>query len=714
MLALKGVLVAPPANVEGFDAAASKARLERIIGDAGPHPVDSDANDAVRERLVAELRAIGLDPDVTDRMQCRSEDSRPTISCARIRNVIATIGSGDRPHLLLNSHYDSTDVGEGAADDGIGVAVMLSVAEALTDMPAPARPVTFLFNEGEERGLIGAAAFDEDNSIAERVDTLINIEARGTEGPALMFRQSSVRGDMIGLYGEVTPRPAANSLSSDFANLIPNRTDGEHFRRAGRDWDVLEYAIAFNEARYHSAGDTVAALDTRTLGQMGSQVLAATRALADGPAAAGPRRVYSDVGGLVFLSLPLTMAAAIFGIALVGLLVFAVKRGAFGALGFMLLAFATAFGAAVAAGWGLSQAVAGQFWRGTPLPTYLAIHAAMLAGLLLAHALRRGAADRRRDRVAAWLLVALIGMAASLFLPGALILFLVGPTLTFLGLLAGGRVERLASWAAIIVQAVLIAQFVALMEEILIAGPLWAGAPLVALVALPLLVEVLPHERRAALPLPPAIIAAGLAILALAQPMTSARSPGPLSFVYERDDSADLSAVRALSDGRALPDPVSNAAEWRKFEFTTGGGSSDAVPVEPFDAPAARMTRLSSRKGEDGRIVRYRLQLDDRITGTVLRIEEGSGVRAAGIGEEVLPFSDAGDGPALLRCYGRACDGAVIEVRFDDDTPVDAELEAFAPGVLPPAARTLADARPDDYLPKGAPDGSLRRTHLML
>ena len=33
-------------------------RLQRILGDESPHPVDSDANDAVRERLISEITAI--------------------------------------------------------------------------------------------------------------------------------------------------------------------------------------------------------------------------------------------------------------------------------------------------------------------------------------------------------------------------------------------------------------------------------------------------------------------------------------------------------------------------------------------------------------------------------------------------------------------------------------------------------------------------------
>ena len=68
------------------------------------------------------------------------------------RNVVASIGPTSGKRLLLNAHYDSTPTGPGASDDGLGVASLIEVAANLRAKP-PSRPVTFLFNEGEEFGL---------------------------------------------------------------------------------------------------------------------------------------------------------------------------------------------------------------------------------------------------------------------------------------------------------------------------------------------------------------------------------------------------------------------------------------------------------------------------------------------------------------------------------------------------------------------------------
>jgi hypothetical protein len=93
----KGELVALPDVPEQaapgeFDTGRALARLQRILGDQRPHPVDSAANDAVRERLIAELEAIGLVPVVTDDFACNGTAKGRAVSCARVRNVLARSG----------------------------------------------------------------------------------------------------------------------------------------------------------------------------------------------------------------------------------------------------------------------------------------------------------------------------------------------------------------------------------------------------------------------------------------------------------------------------------------------------------------------------------------------------------------------------------------------------------------------------------------------
>ena len=70
-----------PATAEGFSAERAAARLARILGDERPHPVDSEANDAVRERLIGELRTLGLQPRVADEFACNAFARTRSIAC---------------------------------------------------------------------------------------------------------------------------------------------------------------------------------------------------------------------------------------------------------------------------------------------------------------------------------------------------------------------------------------------------------------------------------------------------------------------------------------------------------------------------------------------------------------------------------------------------------------------------------------------------------
>ena len=86
-------------------------RLERILGDETPHPVDSDANDAVRERLLTEITDLGFEPIVRDRFHCNQNFNG--IRCARVQNVMFWIGEPAENAVMVASHYDSVPAGPG-------------------------------------------------------------------------------------------------------------------------------------------------------------------------------------------------------------------------------------------------------------------------------------------------------------------------------------------------------------------------------------------------------------------------------------------------------------------------------------------------------------------------------------------------------------------------------------------------------------------------
>jgi len=498
-LSSKGLLVRLPeqpevAPVHGFDAGRAVARLAYVLGDQRPHPVDSEANDAVRARLIAQLRDIGLNPRVTDDFACSSSKRSPAMSCAHVRNVIATMGPQTGKHLMLVSHYDSSPVGPGASDDGIGMAVMLETASKLP-RDKLTQPVTLLFTDGEEAGLLGARAFLAKDPLANRVGTLLNFEARGVTGPAIMFETNTPNGAAIGLYKAAVDRPAANSLTADFAKLIPNSTDVEVFK-ARRDWTILNFAVIGNETRYHTPGDDLGALDRRSVQHMGDQALAlATFATSGKHASAVGEHPYADLLGQGMVVMPLWASFATLGAAAL-LFVFIGWRRRRGLGRAALAVFAPIAGAAALA-WLGKNAVGlvrtGEFWRGYPEVTALAVYVSTLLAALAA----LGWIARRSEigtlRAAYWIVFLIIGGALSTLAPGASIFFLLPPLVAGLGMLAGKkwpRAERLASLLAFLLIFLSWGPLLHLSQILLDFDAAWIFAPIAAIIMLPALIEM--------------------------------------------------------------------------------------------------------------------------------------------------------------------------------------------------------------------------------
>ena len=718
-MAAKSLLIAlpaPPAVAQAgeFDSQRAFARLARVLGDERPHPVDSEASDEVRARLLAEMRAVGLSPRVTDDFVCNSFARSRTIACARVRNIVATIGPAQGRHLLLSAHYDSTFAGPGAGDAGIGVASLLETAFLLRDQPL-ARPVTFLFNEGEEMGLLGARAFLGRDPMAGRVDTLINLEARGVEGPAVMFETSRPNALALAAFAAVH-RPVANSLTTDLYGLIPNSTDVAVF--AGRRWAILNFAIIGNETRYHSAGDDLAALDRRSLQHMGDQTLKLARTLSgEQPPAASGQRLYADVLGRGLVTLPLLPGLVLLGMLLIGFVIVAWRRRA---LGQPLLAMFAATIGATALAW-LGQSLlgllrAGDYWRGYPLVTATAVYASALAACLIVLLLIARHADRSRLRAAYWLYFLITGAALAVVAPGAAIFFLFPPLLVAAGMIARrwqDRAERVAGLAAALLVFLTFGPALALFEELMSNGPHWMFAPLGALILLPFLVELMPLARRV-VPVLAFAAAADLFLLGwLAVLLTPAYSQDrrqQFAIEYVQDAPARQAHWSVNNDGA----PVRFAADWRREEVPWSSRKRWLAPAPPLALTPPGVELLSQQPHGEGRLLTLRLRSNGAASVTLIAPPEAS-LREAGSGAFSGHFAaEAGAEPRyFLRCIGRSCDGAVFRLVSGSQDPIDFTIVGSRPG-LPPSAGPLVQARPALARPQYAPDSTLTVGRLRL
>ncbi len=446
VLALVAWRYAPPAPrgtdtpPDQFSATRARDVLARVLGDGAPHPTGTAANAAVRARLQAELTALGLRPQVEERFVCGGS------RCGTVFNLMARVpgATSGEPAVLLACHYDSVWAGAGAADDGVGVATALEAARALLAGPRPRRDVWLLIDDGEEQALLGAEAFVREPERVKQTAAVVNVEARGTTGPSLLFEMSTGNARLVAAAARALPRPATNSIYYTIYQRLPNDTDLTVFKRAGMAG--VNFAFVGGPLRYHTPRDDLAHLDLGSLQHHGDHALAMVRALADegGPWKAPGDAVFFDVLTLFIVRWPepWTVPLAVLGALLVIASVLLRRRGERNADGQPVGSAGSAFGRGLL--WGVPAVLGGVVgsllvawvlrWLLRALgalPYQWVAHALAAAARLLERGPRGDSGDRvggLRDRLrpqaawtATWIVWALLALALAVLVAGRLV-----------------------------------------------------------------------------------------------------------------------------------------------------------------------------------------------------------------------------------------------------------------------------------------------------
>lgn len=298
---------AQPASIATTEFSAARAMQHLGWIAAEPHPTGSAAAAKVRDQLVHHLQQAGLQVSV-QRGQAAAEygkgDGRG-VRAANVENVVAVLPGRDRslPAVLLMAHYDTVPHSPGAADDGLGVAVMLEISRALQG-DVRQRDVVFLFTDAEEAGLLGARAFFASHPLSSRIGTVINLEARGSSGRAVLFETGPGNAALLSTFAKLAPQPLGNSLTGFVYRYMPNGTD--FTVPAQKGIPGLNFAIIGSQIDYHAATASVANLDPGSVQHMGAQVLPLVRQLASSATlpTATHDAIYSDLPGGWMISVP--------------------------------------------------------------------------------------------------------------------------------------------------------------------------------------------------------------------------------------------------------------------------------------------------------------------------------------------------------------------------------------------------------------------------
>lgn len=243
-----------------------------------PHPLGSAANARVREFIVRQLNEIGVRPQL-DTVTVTGAYSGIHYA-ASVVNIVARIpGTHDTKAVLLMAHYDSVPTGPGASDDGSGVATILETLRALKASHPLKNTVIAVFTDGEEVGMMGGQAVAQNKILMKETGVVLNFEARGTDGPSLMFETSPDNGWLIRQLAKYAPDPVATSLSYDVYKHLPNNTDFSWLKAKGIEG--MNFAFIGDLQHYHSEMDNYSNIDEASIQHDGSYALAVTKGLGD-------------------------------------------------------------------------------------------------------------------------------------------------------------------------------------------------------------------------------------------------------------------------------------------------------------------------------------------------------------------------------------------------------------------------------------------------
>ena len=322
----------PPAVVSAnapatkFSAERAMAHLEVIA--LKPHPVGSAENTRVREYLIEQISAVGLHPQVQKATVFEPDKADAT----RVKNVLVRI-EGTAPSgraVLITAHYDSVINGPGAGDNGMSVAAMLETLRALEAGPPPRNDLIFLFNDGEEEGVIGSTAFLEQHPWARDVGVVFDFDRGEATGAANLEWTAAQDGWLVREISASSPGVIAPSGPDNPDKRQEYGNDLHAFAAAGLTG--AHFGHIAGSTRYHTMQDNLASADPRALQDEGNAMLALMRHFGNLPL--GETKAADEVfftvfgGGLVHYplawALPLGLLA---GLGTASIIAFGLWRG---------------------------------------------------------------------------------------------------------------------------------------------------------------------------------------------------------------------------------------------------------------------------------------------------------------------------------------------------------------------------------------------------
>jgi Peptidase family M28 len=712
-----------------FSAMRAEGYLARVLGPERPHPVGTPENAAVRGRILTALAALRAPAQTYRTFTCYSGRGFRYVACATVTDIVAEVVPGAGKAIVMLAHLDSVPAGPGASDDESGVATILETIRALKAAGGRSKhPVIAVFTDGEEAGLLGANAFLENPKLKARVGAVVNVEARGTSGPSLLFQTSPGDARLIDLYAAHAPQIATSSLYAEIYKFLPNDTDLTIFIRDG--FIAYNFAFSDNVRYYHSPRDTRANLNPATLQMHGENLLGMVQGLeqADFAALKSGDDVYVGVLGVWLPRIPAALALPL-AIAVLMVMVLAAwmarnsysawrRTAAAAAMPLALLIGSVTVGFALTF---IAQAISGH-----PDPTYawpLAMRVALAFGVWGVVLLVSRMTSLHGGACAAWIWTAVLASAAAAFLPGFSPYFLFPALIAVPLLLATARLR--GGWSSGAGQAALLIGALAALViwmALVASGESLMGLRLHPLFTIPAafgLMAVVP--LLAAKPMPRAAwtanvivsfaLALGGAIVAGLLPAYSAASPQRLNLIYF--ESANRTA-RWIADTswkgigtEPIPPSLQRAGGFKLDADAYSGlgfGSAYAAPAGAPRYPLPSGSVVTDRSTGNGRVVALRFSGSAGTSAMLVRVPQAAKLVSLRVrGQTVVP-PQGWSGDANIACNGPDCRDLAVTLTLASHSAFSVPFAERDYG-LPAFGNRLTAARPDTAMPSQSGDG---------
>ena len=710
-----------------FSAARADRTLKRLLGPEVPHPVSTPANQAVRDRIRAEFAALGVTTSLYQGLGCEGRAKYGFFACGTAQDILAEVAPGQGKAIILMAHYDSVPAGPGASDDQSSVATILETVRALQARGMKTQhPILALITDGEEAGLLGAAAFLDNPALKSRVGAVINVEARGNQGPSSLFQTSPGDGPLIDLYARSVPNYATSSLFAVVYKFLPNDTDLTLFINQG--FTSFNFAFIGRLAHYHTALDRRANLSQSTLQMHGDNLLGVASGLmqTDFASLKGSDDVYLTLLGQFLPRIPaswaLPLALATFVLLLLASYTSRERAGRAGGWFAAAIVPPAAVLTSAAFGWVLhdiASLVSGQADPSYAYPVYLRVALALGVAAMIVLAARL--TDARKMALSVWFWLSGLGVVTAALLPGLSPYFLfpalIGSVLVLAQTRSAGAWTGTAGVTALLLAAIfplLIWFSLSAMAETvqgLAVHPLFT-VPLAfgAITLLPVLAAH-PLGARSWLRLTSVLCGAAIAVAIVAgmQPAYSEITPQRLSINFI-DDHVANKALWSVETPATLPralrdvDPFSREPQFASPIAFQRSYVADAGATR-YAAPSATIASLPLGKG---RSVTLTLAGSPQANRMFVVVPKNSALTSIAFEGKTFAASENTINPAgtIFGCLTNDCVGKTVTLTFASARPVDILIGEQVYG-LPTDGAKLEAARPSTTVPSQTGDTTI-------